>query len=125
MEEISADKGYLSKRHLQTAIDNNAVPFIAWKSNSGYSDAPNSHLWNRLYHYYALNQDKFLELYHRRSNVETTFFMIKSKFGGGLRNRTRTAQINEALCKILAHNICVLIQSMSELNIKFGSWQDC
>jgi len=51
--------------------------------------------------------------------------MIKAKFGGGLRSKTRTAQINEALGKVLAHNICVLIQSMYELKIKFGFWQDC
>ena len=125
MNEVSADAAYLSKKNLQTAIDNNAIPYIAWKSNSGISDAPNSHLWNRLFHYYCLNQDKFLENYHQRSNVETTFSMIKAKFGGGLRSKTRTAQINEALCKVLAHNICVLIQSMYELKIKFGFWQDC
>ena len=125
MNEVSADAAYLSKKNLQTAIDNNAIPYIAWKSNSGMSDAPNSHLWNRLFHYYCLNQDKFLEHYHQRSNVETTFSMIKAKFGGGLRSRVRTAQINEALCKILAHNICVLIQSMFELKIQFGFWQDC
>lgn len=56
--------------------------------------------------------------YHKRSNVETTFSMIKAKFGGSLRSKTRTAQINEALCKILAHNICVLIQSIFELGVK-------
>jgi transposase len=72
-----------------------------------------------------LNQEKFLEHYHRRSNVETTFSMIKAKFGGALRSKTRTAQINEALCKILAHNICVLNQSMFELNVKTDFWQDC
>lgn len=105
MDEVSADAAYLSKKNLQAAIDNNAVPYIAWKSNSGMSDAPNSHLWNKLFHYYCLNQDKFLEHYHQRSNVETTFSMIKAKFGGGLRSKLRTAQINEALCKILAHNM--------------------
>jgi hypothetical protein len=31
---------------------------------------------------------------------------------------TRTAQIKEALCKILCHNICRLIQPMYELNLK-------
>ncbi|MCA1625276.1 MAG: transposase [Acidobacteria bacterium] len=118
MEEISADKGYLSKANLQTAIDNNAIPYIAWKANSRATNKEGNHLWNKLYHYYALNQDKFLEHYHKRSNVETAFFMIKAKFGGSLRSKTRTAQINEALCKILAHNICVLNQSMFELGIK-------
>ena len=73
--------------------------------------------------YYALNQEKFLEHYHRRSNVETTFSMIKAKFGGSLRNKTRTAQINEALCKILAHNICVLNQSIFELGVKTEFYQ--
>jgi hypothetical protein len=28
-----------------------------------------------------------------------------------------TAQVNEALAKFLAHNLCVIIQSMYELNI--------
>jgi hypothetical protein len=49
--------------------------------------------------------------------VETTFSMIKAKFGERLRSRTETAQVNEALAKVLAHNLCVVIQSMYELNI--------
>jgi transposase len=118
MEEISGDKGYLSRANMQTAVENNAVPYIAFKSNSRVSKADGSHLWNKLYHYYALNQEKFFERYHQRSNVETTFSMIKKKFGGTLRSKTRTAQINEALCKVLAHNICVLIQSMNEFGIQ-------
>lgn len=122
MEEVSADKAYLSKANLQIAINNNAIPYIAWKANSKISHKEGNHLWNKLFHYYALNQDKFLEHYHQRSNVETTFSMIKAKFGGTLRSKTRTAQINEALCKILAHNICVLIQSMCELEIKPEFW---
>ncbi len=123
MEEISADKGYLSKANLQTAVDNNAVPYIAWKANSKATNKEGNHLWNKLFHYYALNQEKFFEHYHRRSNVETTFSMIKAKFGGALRSKTRTAQINEALCKILAHNICVLNQSMFELGVKPDFWK--
>lgn len=124
MDEVSADKAYLSRANMQAAIENNAVPYIAWKGNSRISRREGNHLWNRLYHFYALNQEKFLEHYHQRSNVETTFSMIKAKFGGTLRNKRRTGQINEALCKILAHNICVLIQSNYELNIKPIFWQD-
>jgi hypothetical protein len=29
-----------------------------------------------------------------------------------------TAQINEALCKVLCHNLCVVIQSVHELEIE-------
>lgn len=49
--------------------------------------------------------------------VETTFAMIKGKFGSHLRSKGDTAQINEALCKIPCHNICVLIHSMHEFGI--------
>ncbi len=44
--------------------------------------------------------------------------MIKSKFGSALRGKRDRAQINEALCKVLCHNICCLIQAMYELNLK-------
>jgi hypothetical protein len=50
--------------------------------------------------------------------------MIKSKLGDLLRRKTRTAQINEALCKVLCHNLCCLIQSMYELEIKPEVWTD-
>ena len=39
-------------------------------------------------------------------------------------SKTRTAQINETLCKVLCHNICVLIQSMYELNLKPKFWKE-
>jgi len=47
-----------------------------------------------------------------------TFHMIKSKFGQRLRSRTLTTQINEALCKVLCHNLCVVIQGVHELGIE-------
>jgi len=43
--------------------------------------------------------------------------MIKSKFNTRLRSKGDTAQIDEALCKLLCHSLCVLILSMFELEI--------
>jgi hypothetical protein len=43
--------------------------------------------------------------------------MIKAKFGERLRCKTTAAQINEVLCKVLAHNLCMLVQSMYELGV--------
>ena len=77
-----------------------------------------SELWKKLFHYYSFNRAEFLTHYHQRSNVETTFSMIKAKFGERLRCKTETAQINEALCKVLCHNLCVVIQSMYELGVE-------
>ena len=70
-----------------------------------------------MYHYFQYRRDEFLSHYHKRSNVETTFHMIKAKFGDSLRSKSETAMVNEALCKILCHNLVVLIHEMFELGI--------
>ena len=44
--------------------------------------------------------------------------MTKGKFGSALRSTSDVGQINEALCKVLAHNICVLVQGTHELGIE-------
>ena len=44
--------------------------------------------------------------------------MLKAKFGDALCSKSDTAQVNELLCKVLAHNICCLIQSMYELGVE-------
>ena len=49
-------------------------------------------------HYYLDRKYDFLGLYHQRSNVETTFHMIKAGFGSRIRSKTEIAQVNEILC---------------------------
>ena len=44
--------------------------------------------------------------------------MIKTKFGERLRSRTKVAQFNELVCKVLCHNICVTIQANYEMGIE-------
>jgi transposase len=119
MKEVSADKGYLGASNMLATLQRGAIPYIPFKINSvpqsGYT--PKSRLWTRMFEFYNQHRDEFLQHYHKRSNIETTFHMIKSKFGQRLRSRTLTAQINEALCKVLCHNLCVVIQSQHELGI--------
>lgn len=124
MAQVSADKQYLSAANLQTVVDHNAMPFIPFKVNNQSAMKSKNTIWRRMYAYYTYNQSHFMASYHKRSNVETTFSMIKAKFGDSLRSKTKTAQINEALCKILAHNLCCLIQSMFELQIKPEFWDE-
>jgi transposase len=121
VSEVSADKGYIGHKNLQAIVDAGAVPYIPFKSNVT-GEGPE--LWRRMYHYYMFSRDCFLEHYHKRSNVETTFSMIKGKFGDALRSKSDTAQRNEALCKVLCHNICVLIQSIYELKIEPTFWSE-
>lgn len=123
MNQVSADKAYLSHDNLQVVAQHHAQPFIAFKANSTTSKN-HSAIWNRMFHFYSFNQKRFMDCYHKRSNVETTFHMIKTKFGDRLRSKTRTAQVNEALCKVLAHNLCCLISSIYELGIEPTFWEE-
>lgn len=120
MEEVSADKAYLGAGNMHATLRHGAVPYIPFKSNSVAESGqnPKSSLWTRMFYFYNFKREEFLTHYHKRSNVETVFSMIKGKFGDRLRSKTRTAQINEALCKVLAHNLCVVIQSIFELGIE-------
>jgi transposase len=124
MRQVSGDKAYLSGKNLQVAVDAHAMPYIPFKVNSTGGDKKSSALFKKMFHFYSYNSERFMQNYHKRSNVESTFHMIKSKFGDSLRSKTRTAQVNEALCKVLCHNICCLIQSMYELNLKPKFWKE-
>jgi transposase len=124
MQEVSADKAYLSSGNLRLVVDNHAMPYIPFKSNSTTGDKRQSKLWKEMFHYYSYNQESFMQSYHKRSNVETTFSMIKAKFGERLRSKTVIAQTNEVLCKVLCHNLCCVIQSIYELGIEPTFWID-
>lgn len=115
VKEVSADKAYSTRGCHDAIARTGATPYIAFKSNTTGGVGG---LFEKMFHFYCYNRDEFLSKYHKRSNVESTFSMIKAKFGGSVRSKTRTAQINEVLCKILAHNICCLIQSIFEFGIE-------
>ena len=124
--EVSGDKGYLSKRNLQAVVDAGATPYIPFKVNSTPDQGHHKQdrLWEKAFHYYHLHREEFLAHYHKRSNVETTFSMIKLKFGGSVKAKSSTAQFNEVLVKVLCHNIVVLIQSMFELGAIHAVWSE-
>ncbi len=119
--EVSADTAYSSYENYEAVAKAGAVPFIAFKANA---NPKSDGLYAKMFHYYSLRRDDFLTHYHKRSNVETTFSMIKAKFGDHLRSKTDTAMVNEALCKVLGHNVCCLIQSHYELGIVPIFWAD-
>lgn len=116
VKEISADKGYDSFNLRRFALVKGAIPYIPFRTLN--KEAGKGELWKRMYHFYSYQREEFNAHYHRRSNVETVFLMIKAKFGEKLRSKTEIAQANELLCKVLAHNLCVVIQSMYELGVE-------
>jgi len=68
--------------------------------------------------YFKEHREEFDDFYHRRSNVETTFSMIKTRLGEFLKCRNLQGQKNEFLLKCLVHNICCLVQETFESDVK-------
>ncbi len=121
IKEVSADKAYSSRKNLHVADVIGAAAYIPFKSNTngvGNKGDGFDGLWNKMWHYYNLYRNDFMAHYHKRSNAEAVFSMIKAKFGGFVRSKSEVAQVNEVLCKVVCHNICVLIQSIHELGIE-------
>jgi len=119
LDEVSADKAYLSRDNLGLVECLGGTPYIPFKEGSrGTRTRGGSPIWKRMYYLFQYQNDEFMAHYHKRSNVETVFQMVKAKFGDKLKSKNWVAQQNELLCKLIAHNICVLIQEMHELGIR-------
>jgi len=125
INEVSADKAYSSRKNLHAVQAVGGTAYIPFKNRTngiGSKQDGFDGLWSRMWHFYNFNRDSFLQHYHKRSNAETTFSMIKAKFGASVRAKTPIAQVNEVLCKVLCHNICCLIQSIYELGLAPTFW---
>ncbi len=119
VEAVCADKAYLSHRNFDEIEAVGAVPYIPFKVGS---IGEGSEMWRKMYGLFVYKNEEFRKTYHARSNVETAFSMIKRKFGASVRAKKFTAQRNEVLCKVLAHNLCVLTMATYELGIAVEFW---
>ena len=122
ISEVSADKAYSSEKNLKLIHGLNAAPYIPFRSNTT-GDGTGSALWENLFHLFMFKKQEFLAHYHKRSNVESTFSMLKRKFGDSLRSKADRAMVNETLLKVIAHNLVVLIHEMHELGIEPVFWK--
>jgi transposase len=115
VQQVLADKAYSSRFNLALTESLGATPYVPFKSNTVSN--PDSPMWNRLFHFFSFHRDEFLSAYHQRSNIEATFSAIKRKFGDQIRSKSPVAQRNEALLKVLCHNIVCVIHEVHESGV--------
>lgn len=96
VKEVSADKGYSSLENHNAIARVGATPYIAFKANA---TGEVGGLFQKMLHFYCFNRDAFLVAYHKRSNAESTFNMIKAKFSTRLHSKGNTARSNSRLSR--------------------------
>jgi hypothetical protein len=124
ISEVSADAGYISGENLRAVLLAGGIPYIEFYKNCALDANYKSNFWKDLLYLYKTRHPRFTDRYYLRNNVESSFASMKAKFGGRLRSKSTTGQFNEALCKALCHNICVLIHSMHATGIDPTAWTD-
>jgi transposase len=117
IREISADRADSSRDNLDAVGKIGGTAYIPFKKIAT-GKTLGSPLWKKMFHYFQLNRDEFMEHYHKRSNVESTNAAIKRKFGETLKSKNTVAQVNELLAKIIAYNLTVVIHEMYENGIE-------
>lgn len=118
VKTFEGDGAYSSGKNLELIESKGAVPYIPFNKWAVAVSQNKSAVWTKLFHFYSLHRDEFLAVYHRRSNVESTFSMVKRIFGDSVRSKTRVAQINELFLMLICHNIRCLIHEMHELGVQ-------
>ena len=121
IEEVSADAAYASVDNFEIIAGCGATGFIDFKANTTGAAGG---VFQKMFHYFQFKKEEYLKHYHLRSNVESTFSMVKRKFGDSVRSKTETAMVNEVLCKFVCHNLCCLIQEECELGIDPIFWPE-
>ncbi len=97
--EISADKAYLSRDNLNAIASTGAIPFIPFKSNSRRNPR-GCRLWAVMYDFFYDHKEEFLKSYHRRSNSESTFGMIKKNYRGSHKNKEFHLPDQRTTCEV-------------------------
>lgn len=124
IRDFCADKGYLSGKNFAQIKDLGGQAFIPFKKNSsGKCAETHRSYFKAAYKFFKEHREEYLHRYHKRSNIESSFSMIKRRFGNNVKCKKETSQDNEILAKVLAHNICVLIQEifLNKIEIDFNS----
>ncbi|MET0621603.1 MAG: transposase [Pyrinomonadaceae bacterium] len=124
MSDVFADGAYTGNENRRCVLIWGAEPYIAFRSNNVLDGAPKSIIWKRMLEQFQDKESEFWKNYYTRNNIETTFSMMQRKFADRLRSKSFPAQVNEALCMVLCHNLCVIINSMYELGIEPDFYAD-
>jgi transposase len=115
IRECSADSAYCSYDNFEAVDQYGGKAYIAFKVNS---NGVGGGAFEKMFHLFSYNKEEYTALYHKRSNIESTFAAVKAKYGDSVRSKSEAAMRNEVLCKILCFNISRVILATYEPGIE-------
>lgn len=117
----SGDCVYLSRENCTAVEEVNGKPRFHLKK--GLTKKPKSHpAWKRMLSFAEENPEEYDKEYHIRSNVESTNYAKKSKFGDTVHCKNDTAKEQESHITWCCYNFTVLSRAFHELNIEPDEW---
>lgn len=117
--EVLGDKAYCSRGNYKLIQKIGAIGYIPFRSNYG-NLSKGSPQFGKQFRLYLKHRGTFDLHYHLRSNVEASFSASKRKFGHFVLGRIESTQDNEVLCKLIVHNICILIYEVIKGDVEFN-----
>ncbi len=116
---VSADPNFCNVENVKVVVELGGMPYLLFDSrNTGYSGG----LFERWFNYYRFSRDEFMRYYRKQTKAETVVYMIKNNFLHRVVSRTETAITNEILCKVICHNLWVLIREHHKLGLDPVFW---
>lgn len=115
--QVAADGAYYSGANMLRVARVGGVPYFFIPSHSLPREGCLPSACNMVLYLYAKDRASFFKNYYKRNNVETAFSMIRACLGTNLRSTSKVAQYNEAICKVLCHNLRVLGRAMHEESV--------
>jgi hypothetical protein len=115
--QVAGDGAYYSKNNIMLVTRIGGVPYFLIRKPLLPGGGWEPSACNMVLYLYAKDRARFYKNYYKRNNVETAFSMIRACLGTNLRSTSKIAQYNEAICKVICHNLRVLCRAIHEENI--------
>jgi hypothetical protein len=109
---VIADKGYLARINFQTALDKGGqgiIPFKKGKKKQSRAKACGFPAWKFAYEFWTNFHGWYMDIYHRRSQIEAVFSALKKRYGDKLNCSSASMRRKEMSLRLIAYNIRILI----------------
>ena len=69
IQSVVADKAYSAEKNLKLVLVKGGMPYIDFRCNATATDKRSGDVWKKMVLFYQYNQERFMQCYHKRSNV--------------------------------------------------------